>query len=65
MNIINKVNDTKETGMSRREFVGAVGAGIGTICILGAPGIVAAAEEPASRIRAILYDSTKCIGCHT
>ncbi len=52
-------------GMSRREFVGAVGAGIGTICILGAPGIVAAAEEPAPRIRSILYDSTKCIGCHT
>ena len=52
-------------GMSRREFVGAVGAGIGAICILGAPGIVAAAEETAPRIRAILYDSKKCIGCHT
>ena len=65
MDRTNKNNDVKETGMSRREFVGAVGAGIGTICILGAPGIVAAAEEPGTRIRAILYDSKKCIGCHT
>ena len=65
MDKINMSNDAKETGMSRREFVGVVGAGIGTICLLGAPGIVAAAEEPAPRIRAILYDSMKCIGCHT
>ncbi len=53
-----------QAGISRREFVGAVGAGIGAICILGAPGIVAAEEESDTRIRAILYDSTKCIGCH-
>jgi formate dehydrogenase iron-sulfur subunit len=65
MDRTNKINDVKETGMSRREFVGAVGAGIGTICILGAPGIVSAAEESGSRIRSIMYDSTKCIGCHT
>ncbi len=62
----NRVNNKKkETGMSRREFVGAVGAGIGTICILGAPGVVSAAEDSGSRIRSIMYDSTKCIGCHT
>lgn len=65
MNKINVNNYVKETGMSRREFVGAVGAGIGTICILGAPGIVEATEEPDIRIRAILYDSSRCIGCHT
>jgi formate dehydrogenase iron-sulfur subunit len=57
--------ENSQSGMSRREFVGAVGAGIGAICILGAPGVVEAAEEPGTRIRAILYDSTKCIGCHT
>jgi formate dehydrogenase iron-sulfur subunit len=65
MDRTNKINDIKETGMSRREFVGAVGAGIGTICLLGAPGIVSAAEDSGSRIRSIMYDSTKCIGCHT
>jgi formate dehydrogenase iron-sulfur subunit len=64
MNKTNKVNNTKETGMSRREFVGAVGAGIGAICILGAPGVAVAAEEHGARIKAIIYDSTKCIGCH-
>ncbi len=57
--------ENSQAVMTRREFVGAVGAGIGAICILGAPGIVAAAKESDTRIRSILYDSTKCIGCHT
>jgi formate dehydrogenase beta subunit len=65
MDRTNKINDVKETGMSRREFVGAVGAGIGTICILGTPGIVSAADDSGSPIKSILYDSTKCIACHT
>jgi len=52
-------------GISRREFVEALGIGLGSACVLGAldPTIVLA--DGALPEKAILYDSTKCIACHT
>jgi formate dehydrogenase iron-sulfur subunit len=52
----------QETGMSRRDFVGALGIGLGSACILNS--INAEEVSAASGKRVILYDSSKCVGCH-
>lgn len=60
------VNKPKDTGMSRREFVGALGIGLGGACLLGTLGTTEVlADNSMAQQRVIMYDSTKCIGCHT
>ncbi len=54
-----------KAGLSRRDFIGALGIGLGSACILGSLETVNVLANTANRQRAILYDSTKCIGCHT
>ncbi|GAI91887.1 unnamed protein product, partial [marine sediment metagenome] len=58
-------NKSKETGISRREFVGALGAGVGGICLLGTLNTITVLADSTAQQKAILYDSTLCIGCHT
>jgi formate dehydrogenase iron-sulfur subunit len=54
----------KGTGMSRREFIGAMGASLGGACLLGTLNASPVFAESTAQQNAILYDSTKCIACH-
>jgi formate hydrogenlyase subunit 6/NADH:ubiquinone oxidoreductase subunit I len=60
-----KNNGRKDEGMSRRDFVGALGAGLGSACILGALDTSTVLAESETPQKAILFDSTQCIACHT
>ena len=55
-------NNPQGAGMSRRDFIGGLGVALGGACILGA--MDTAVVSAASRKRAILYNTTKCVGCH-
>ena len=55
----------KSNSMSRREFVGALSASLGGACILGTLGTTEVLATSAVPMRAIMYDSTKCISCHS
>ena len=59
-----EIEKKKQNGMSRREFVGALGVGIGSACILGTIDTTKVLASYDNLDRVILYDSTKCIGCH-
>jgi Fe-S-cluster-containing dehydrogenase component len=65
MKEFNKFDKSNNKGMSRREFVGVLGAGLGGACLLGTLGATEVLADSAVPQRAILYDSTRCIGCHT
>jgi formate dehydrogenase iron-sulfur subunit len=54
-----------KAGLSRRDFIGALGIGLGSACVLGSMDTIEVLANSDNRQRAILYDSTKCIGCHT
>ncbi|HUV56841.1 MAG TPA: 4Fe-4S dicluster domain-containing protein [Dehalococcoidales bacterium] len=58
------MNNNNEKEISRRDFIRASGIGVGGLLLLGMiePEAVLA-ETPAEK--AILYDATKCLYCHT
>jgi formate dehydrogenase iron-sulfur subunit len=55
-------NNPQGAGISRRDFIGGLGAALGGVCILGA--MDTTVVSAAGKKRAILYNSTKCVGCH-
>ena len=60
------MNDIMNSGMSRRNFVGAAAVATGAIAATAATANVAMADaEPAASGRkAILFDGSACVGCH-
>jgi formate dehydrogenase iron-sulfur subunit len=55
-------SNPQEAGMSRRDFIGGLGVAIGSACVFGA--MDTTKVSAVSKKKAILYDSTKCVGCH-
>jgi len=69
----NFVSERESCGLDRRSFLGAVGLGVGaaTVAAVGAshPGALAFADDAPIKEewngrKAILFDGSKCIGCH-
>ena len=54
------------TGMSRRNFVGAAAAGVAAVAATAATANVALADAApaASGRKAVLFDGSACVGCH-
>lgn len=53
------------SGVSRRNFLGALGAaGAGLVAVATASAAPALAEDNLSGKKGILFDATKCVGCH-
>ena len=63
-----EMNGAVASGVSRRNFIGALGAGVGAAGLYFASLTKAYADEEKaagkSGRKAILFDATKCVGCH-
>jgi len=67
-----KESGLSEAGLSRRGFLGALGAGLGVTTMAFAERAFAAGEAEAGKFafasrpgaKAILFDASKCVGCH-